>query len=61
MELNALELKKGRKERSEGGRNQSKGIGGQMDLCHIWAGQVCIIMEDYVCAYSTFEATNMII
>lgn len=44
MDLNALGL---RKERGEG--DQSKGIGGQMDLCHIWAEQICIIMEDYVC------------
>lgn len=35
MNLNALELKKGRKERRERGRNQSKSVGGQMDLCHL--------------------------
>lgn len=35
MDLNALELKKGRRERSEGRRNQSKSVGGRMDLCHL--------------------------
>lgn len=60
MDLNALELKKGRKERKEGGGNQPEGVGGQM-VCRVWAGQVSIVKEGFVCIYSAFEATSMII